>query len=80
MKTTIDSIEVEEFDGDWSPDESDNSCGGQIYLTINDKKVTVIIHPCGEIDVDGPPLTEEEGEKLYEILHSKVVSKAFNIS
>lgn len=42
----------------------DSYNGGEITVNINNKEVTLIIHPSGEIDFEGNPTDEEQDEVL----------------
>lgn len=52
--------------------------GGSVFLTVNNKEVEVIIHPCGELDFEGPSMSDEEFDAVTEfIANNKKVQKAF---
>lgn len=77
MKAQVLSIEVDDIDGE--PEEGYTpSPSGQVRLMVNNKEVTVIVHECGELDFEGPEMSDEEMELMWETMNaSKAVQAAF---
>ena len=51
---------------------------GSVNLTVNDKNMTVFIHPSGEIDWEGPELTDDEHDAVMDtILNNERIQAAF---
>ena len=77
MKALVLSIEVDDIDGEPEEDYTP-SPSGQVKVMVNGKEMVVTIHECGELDLDGPVLTEEENTLLWDTLtESKAVQAAF---
>lgn len=77
MTAQVLSIEVDDVDGepeeDFTPTPS-----GQVRVRVNNKEVAVIIHECGELDFEGPELSDEEFDLMWETLNAnKAVQAAF---
>jgi len=68
----IELVKIEKFEADAKSD-FDNQ-GGIVSLIVENKKVDVIIHPCGDMDLevenDGE-LTDEEGEAVLDFINSE---------
>jgi len=70
MKAIIKNIEVDDVD--------EGAPSGQVTLEVNGKEVVVIIHECGELDFEGPELTDVESKLMWDTLNeSKEVQAAF---
>lgn len=77
MKALVLSIEVDDVEGEFHEDYTP-SPSGQVRLMVNNKEVTVIVHECGELDFEGPELSDEEMELMWETLDAnKAVQAAF---
>lgn len=77
MTAQVLSIEVDDIDGepeeDFTPTPS-----GQVRVRVNSKEVVLIIHECGELDMEGPELSDEEYDLMWETLNAnKAVQAAF---
>lgn len=71
------SIEVDDIDGEPEEDYTP-SPSGQVKVMVNGKEMVVTVHECGELDLDGPELTKEESELMWDALNaSKAVQAAF---
>ena len=72
MKVKLLKIEMADVD------ECEGNPGGSAFFEVNGKTVEVIIHECGEIDYEGPSLTDEEYDALMKAFNSsEEVNKAF---
>ena len=72
MKVKLLKIEMADVD------ECEGNPGGSAFFEVNGKTVEVIIHECGELDFEGPSLTDEESDALMEAFNSsEEVNKAF---
>ena len=71
------SIEVDDVDGEPEEDYTP-SPSGQVKVMVNDKEITVIVHECGELDIEGGELNAEEWTLMWDTLNaSKAVQAAF---
>lgn len=77
MKAQVLNIEVDDMDGE--PEEGYTpSPSGKVSLLVNNKEVAVIIHECGELDFEGPVLSDEESQLMWDTLNAnKAVQAAF---
>ena len=65
--------DLNEPEDDYTPVPS-----GRVRLLVNDKKVTVYVHESGEVDVEGPELTDEEDALLWHTMATnKEIQRAF---
>lgn len=73
MNIELVGIEIDDVDdeGTWGP-------SGQVHLKVNGKDYSIIVHGCGELDVEGDGLTDEESNAAFEFFDSSdEVNKAF---
>ena len=72
------NIELVKIDIDEVEDGSNWGPGGEVFLKVNGKDFSIIVHPSGELDVEDHDLTEEEAEAAFDFFDSSdEVSKAF---
>jgi hypothetical protein len=74
MNIQLLNITVDEIDenSEW------DSPSGVATFQVNNKEVDIIIHPCGELDFEGPALSDEESDALLEAFNSsEEVNEAF---
>ena len=72
MKVKLLKIEMADVD------ECEGNPGGSAFFEVNGKTVEVVIHECGELDFEGPSLTDEESDALMEAFNSsEEVNNAF---
>jgi hypothetical protein len=76
MELELIKIEVADVDID---DETWENPGGSVFVKVNGKNVEVIIHACGEFDVDcDDDVTDEEMDAVFDFVQSNAeVEKAF---
>lgn len=67
MQVELVKIVKNEFDADYADFENQ---GGSVFIKVNDKTVEVIIQPCGELDVDGDVVSEEECDAVMDFFYS----------
>lgn len=73
MNVGLVKIEIDEVEDDsnWGP-------GGEVFLKVNGKDCSIIVHGCGELDFEGDDLTDEEAEAAFDFFNSsEAVNKAF---
>lgn len=71
VKLLLLGIEVDDVDEEGSP-------SGVCTFLVNNKEVQIIVHSCGELDFEGPSLTDEESAALMDAFDSsRKVNKAF---
>lgn len=71
MNIELVGIEVDDVDEEAAP-------SGVCTFRVNGKEVDIIVHECGELDFEGPSLTDEESDALMEAFNSsEEVNKAF---
>lgn len=72
------NIELVKIDIDEVEDDSNWGPSGQVYLKVNGKDYSIIVHGCGELDVEGDDLTDEEADAALDFFNSSdEVNKAF---
>ena len=71
MNVKLIGIEVDDVDEEGAP-------SGVCTFLVNNKEVQVIIHECGELDFEGPSLSDEESDALMDAFNSsEEVNEAF---
>lgn len=78
------TAQVLDIDVDEDLNEPEDDCSyipapsGRVKLLVNDKEVTVYVHESGEVDVEGPELTDEEDALLWHTMATnKQIQSAF---
>lgn len=71
MNVKLLDIEIDDIDDESAP-------SGFCTFQVNNKVVQIIVHSCGELDFEGPSLSDEESDALMDAFNSSVeVNKAF---
>lgn len=71
MNVKLLDIEIDDIDGESAP-------SGFCTFQVNNKVVQIIVHSCGELDVEGPSLSDEEFDSLMDAFNtSDEINKAF---
>lgn len=71
MNVELLGIEVDDVDEEAAP-------SGVCHFRVNGKEVDIIVHECGELDFEGPSLSDEESDLLMEAFNaSETVNKYF---
>ena len=70
MNVKLLDIEVDDID--------EGAPSGFCTFQVNNKVVQIIVHSCGELDFEGPSLSDEESDALMDAFNSSPkVNKAF---
>jgi hypothetical protein len=73
MNVKLLGIEVDDVDVD-----EEGAPSGVCHFQVNNKEVQIIVHSCGELDFEGPSLSDEESDALMDAFNSSPkVNKAF---
>ena len=71
MNVKLLGIEVDDVDEESAP-------SGVCTFSVNNKEVQIIVHSCGELDFEGPSLTDEESDALMDAFNdSPKVNECF---
>lgn len=60
---------------------TEDEAGGEVLFSINNKEVRCIVHECGELDWEGPTMSDEEFDCVMETFNtSDEINNAFSFA